>query len=276
MNSGIVCSAVTPHTPRMGIESKAPAFVAPVIAGSYQMGEALRAMKPDVFIVNSSHWISTFNWYATCQAEHRGMCVADEAPDLIPGVPYRRRGMPRFAEAIIDEVKALGLPIYRNETEYFTWDYGSYVPLHYLDPGEIIPAVLIPTCISANLDECMKVGAAIDRAARKIGVRAIFLASCSLSHKLVRGPEQWPAPERIETDRAFIEMLCEGHIAQAKRWFPEYCEKVVAEVGGRDLAAMLGCLDEHRGPYIGKQFGAYGQSSGSGNTNVAVWHSDSN
>ena len=274
MDGGIICSGVTPHTPRMGIESKAPDFARPVIAGSYQMGEALRAMKPDVFVVNSAHWISTFNWYATCQPEHRGMCVADEAPDLIPGVPYRRPGMPKFAGAIVDEVKALGCPIYRNETEHFTWDYGSYVPLHYLDPDQAIPAVLIPTCISADLDECMRVGAAIDRAARKVGVRAIFLASCSLSHKLVRGPDQWPTPERLEIDRAFIRMLCDGRVAEAKRWFPEYSEKVVAEVGGRDLATMLGCLDEEAGPYVGRQFGAYGQSSGSGNTSVAIWRAN--
>lgn len=272
MASGVICSVVTPHTPRMGIEAKAPDFVKPLMAGSYQLGEALRAMKPEVFVVNSAHWVSTFNWYATCQSEHRGMCVADEAPDLIAGVAYRRAGMPQLAGAIIDEVKALGYPCHRNESAYFTWDYGAYVVLHYIDPDETIPAVLVPTCLSAELDECMAVGAAIDRAARKAGVSAIFLASCALSHKLVRGPEQWPAKERIELDEVFIRMLCEGRIAEAKRWFPEYAEKAVAEAGGRNIAAMLGCLEETAGPYAGKQFGAYCQSSGSGNTSVAVWH----
>ncbi|MGH7907715.1 MAG: hypothetical protein ACREP6_13920 [Candidatus Binataceae bacterium] len=276
MKSGVICAGVTPHTPRMGIEAKAPDFAKPVIAGSYLLGEALRAMNPDVLVINSAHWVSTFNWYATCQPVHRGMSVADEAPDLISGVPYQRPGMPEFGAAIVDEVKTLGYPIYRNESEHFTWDYGSWVPLHYLDPEQRIPAVLIPSCIAAGLKECMDVGAAIDRAARKIGVRAIFMASCSFSHKLVRGPDQWPAEERIETDRAFIAMLCEGRIAEARRWFPEYTQKVVGEVGGRDIATMLGCLDDSAGPYIGKQYGPYGQSSGSGNTSVAVWRANSN
>jgi 3,4-dihydroxyphenylacetate 2,3-dioxygenase len=271
MNGGIIAAAVTPHTPRMGIEAKAPSFLRGVIAGSYELGKFLRSMNPDVLIVNSAHWVSTFNWYVTCQTEHLGYAVADEAPDLIPGVPYRRPGLPAFAAAVVDEIKAAGYPCFRNESEHFQWDYGSFVPLQYIDPDSRVPAVLIPTCISADLEESLAVGAAIRSTAQKTGVRAVFLASCSLTHKLVRGPEQWPAPERMELDRSFIKMLCDGRISEAKRWFADYARQVVAEMGGRDIAAMLGCLAEGEEPYTGRQFGAYGQSSASGNTSVAVW-----
>ena len=270
----IICAGVTPHTPRMGIESKAPEFVRGCIRGSYELGVALRAMKPDVIVINSAHWVSTFNWYATCQAIHRGICVADEAPDLIPGVPYERPGMPEFAGAIVDEVKAAGFPCYRNDSPHFKWDYGSFVPLEYIDPEQKIPAVLMPSCISADLAECMAVGAAVKRAAEKTGVRAAFFASCSFTHKLVRGPDQWPTTERMELDRKFIAMLCNGQIGEAKRWFPEYTAAVVGEVGGRDIATMLGTLDENEGPYTGRQFGAYGQSSASGNQSVAIWRAN--
>jgi len=269
MSGGIIRAGVVPHTPRMGIEEKAPHFVKDLIKGVYEMGQVLRAAKPDVIVVNSAHWVCTFNWYVTCQAEHKGRCVADEAPDLIGGMPYAYRGDPEYGSALVEEVRALGYPCNKNESEYFKWDYGSWVPTHYLDPKGEVPIVLIGTVVSADLKEAMDVGAAVRRAAEKTGRKAAFFASCSFTHKLVRGPELWPTEERQALDRKFIDMLKAGQIGEAKRWFPEYTQAVVGEMGGRNIATMLGCLDE-REHYAGKQYGPYGQSSGSGNANVML------
>jgi len=68
--AGVIASAIAPHTPRMANEDAAPDFIRPLIAGAREMGEALRAFDPDLFVVNSTHWVSTFNWYATCQSLH--------------------------------------------------------------------------------------------------------------------------------------------------------------------------------------------------------------
>ncbi|HLI13421.1 MAG TPA: extradiol ring-cleavage dioxygenase [Alphaproteobacteria bacterium] len=269
MSGGIIRAGVAPHTPRMGIEEKAPVFVKELIKGSYAMGEAIRATKPDVIVVNSSHWVCTFNWYVTCQAEHKGRCVADEAPDLIPGVPYRYKGDRVYAGALVDEIRALGYPCNRNECEHFSWDYGSWVPAHYLDPRAEIPIVLVGTVVSADLKEAMAVGTAVKRAAEKTGRNVVFIASCSFTHKLVRGPELWPTEARQALDRKFIAMITDGRIAEAKAWFPDYTSEVVGEMGGRNIATMLGCLDDDR-RYTGMQYGPYGQSSGSGNANVLL------
>ena len=44
-----------------------------------------------------------------------------------------------------------------------------------------------------------------------------------------------------------------------------------AEMGGRLIATMLGTLDDSGGTtYAGETYGAYGQSSGSGNISLAV------
>jgi 3,4-dihydroxyphenylacetate 2,3-dioxygenase len=271
MAGGIVRSVIAPHTPRMGVEAKAPAFLKGVIAGLRSLGEEVRAAQPDVLVVQSTHYVSTFNWYATCQALHEGHCVADEAPDLIPGIPYRRKGDPEFAQAIVAEVGGLGIPCNRNESEHFQWDYGSWVPLHYMDPGQTLPAVLVPTCLMSSLDECLTVGGAIRAAAEKTGRKAVFVASTALAHKLVRGPGVWPSEVHQQMDREFIAQLVEGRITDAKRNIYAYSEAVVAEMGGRVLATMLGCLDDKGGArFSGKMHGAYGQSSGSGNACIAV------
>ena len=269
---GLTHTVVGPHTPRMGIEEQAPDFVRELINSQKDMGRALRATTPDVLILNSAHWVCTFNWHVTCQAEHVGRCVADEAPELIDGVPYRYRGDPEMGRAILAELAADDIPAAPNESKHFQWDYGSWVPTKYLDPDAELAIVLIGTVSSSDLDECKKAGAAIRRAAERLGRRAVFAASCAFSHQLVRGPSEWPTAERQELDHRLIEMLTSGRITEAKAWFKEYNDAVVGEMGGRNLATFLGCLDETSDrPYTGKQYGPYSQSSGSDNANIALW-----
>ena len=130
-------------------------------------GRALRDLKPDLFVVNSAHWICTFGWYATCQSVHEGMCVADEAPDLIPGIRYRRKGDSEFASALVEEWQTQGVPGGHNDTPHYAWDYGSLVPLLHLDPEAEVPVVQMPTVILANHAECMKAGRAVHATAKR-------------------------------------------------------------------------------------------------------------
>lgn len=274
MNTGIIAAAVVPHVPTLGLPENTPEFQLTLVEGERALGQALRDLKPDLFVVNSSHWICTFGWYATCQSVHQGVCVADEAPDLIPGMAYRRKGDAEFASALVDEWQARGIPGNRNESPHYAWDYGSLVPLLYLDPEAKIPVVQIPTVIMADQAECMQAGRAVHAAAKRLGRRAVFLASSALTHALVRGRHLKPKPEREALDLRFIDLLKRGAVAEAVAWLPEYSRAVVAEMNGKPLAAMLGALqalDEDGAQLAGAQFGGYAQSSGSGNASVVVW-----
>ncbi len=274
MNPGVIAAAVVPHVPTLGLAEKTPDFQITLADGARALGRELRARKPDLFVVNSSHWICTFGWYATCQARHEGICVADEAPDLIPGIAYSRKGDPEFASALIEAWQAQDIPGGRNETPHYAWDYGSLVPLLYLDPQAEIPVVQIPTVIMADHAECMKCGRAVHETAKRLGKRVVFLASSAFSHDLVRGRPMRPKPEREALDRRFIDQLKRGAVNEALAWFPEYNRAVVAEMNGKPLAALLGALqalEDDGAKLAGEQFGGYAQSSGSGNASVAVW-----
>jgi 3,4-dihydroxyphenylacetate 2,3-dioxygenase len=273
MQGGLIAVAVAPHAPRLGIEERVPGFQRGLIDGLKQMGQALRGMRPDLFVVNSAHWVSTFNWYATLQDPHRGVCVADEAPDLMPGTPYERRGDPAFARAFVEELKAAGLPALPNDTPHYQWDYAALVPLLYLDPDAEVPVVQIPTVHRGSLDEAADVGRLLDRVAQGAGRRVCVIASTALSHALERGPEKWPTPERIALDKRLIGHLERGEVARLREWLPTYSDEAVAEMGGRVLALMcgaLGALQARAGALRGRLYGAYAQSSGSGNASVAV------
>jgi 3,4-dihydroxyphenylacetate 2,3-dioxygenase len=274
MNPGIVAAAVMPHVPTLGLARNTPDFQLTLAEGAGALGRALRELKPDLLVVNSSHWVCTFGWYATCQARHEGICVADEAPDLIPGIPYSRKGDAEFASALIEEWCAHGIPGARNDTPHYAWDYGSLVPLLYLDPEAQIPVVQVPTVVMADHAECMQAARAVHATAVRLDRRVAFVASSAFTHSLVRGRHFKPTAEREALDRRFIDLLKRGAVAEALAWFPEYSREVVAEMNGKPLAALLGAMQaiaEEGVQLVGEQFGGYAQSSGSGNASVAVW-----
>jgi len=274
MNPGIIAAAAVPHVPTLGLAKNTPDFQLTLVEGERALGRALRDAKPDLFVVNSSHWVCTFGWYATSQSVHEGVCVADEAPDLIPGIPYKRKGDAEFASALVDEWQAQGIPGGRNDTPHYAWDYGSLVPLLYLDPDAEVPVVQIPTVIMADHAECMKTGRAVHATAKRLGRRVVFIASSAFTHDLVRGRHFRPKPEREALDARFIDQLKRGAVREALAWFPEYSRAVVAEMNGKPLATLLGALqalEEEGAKLTGEQFGGYAQSSGSGNANVVVW-----
>lgn len=273
MSGRLIACGVAAHTPRIGIEKNAPPFQLGLISGLREMGQAIRAMRPDVLVLQSAHWVSTFNWYVTGHRVHEGVCIADEAPDLIPGTPYRRKGDPEFAAALVAKIKGAGIPCGLNDAQHYNFDYASLVPVQYMDPDAEIPMVTLPSVICAELDECITVGRLVHDAAAASGRRAVFISSCALSHKVVRGPELWPSEERQALDRKFIDLACRGDAQALQTFLPHFAKAAMAEMGGRTISGMIGAMQALalvHGPLVGRQYGTYAQSSGSGNANVYV------
>ncbi|MEM7469670.1 MAG: extradiol ring-cleavage dioxygenase [Pseudomonadota bacterium] len=268
---GIIASVLTPHTPRMAVADKVPEFIEPLVEGSKQLGDWIRSLQPDCVVLQTTHWVSTFNWYATSHATHEGVCIADEAPDMVPGLPYQYRGDPDFASGLIGSGEVQGIPFKNNDNPHFRWDYGTYVPLKYIDPDAELRIVTIPTVILANLEECLAVGRLVDSVAKAQGKRVVFIASTALSHALVRGPSQWPTPEEQQLDSRLTELICAGEIDQAIGWLPEYVKAATAEMGGRVVAGFFGAASALSKTQLhGRTFGEYAQSSGSGNHSIVV------
>jgi len=272
--TGVIAAAAVAHVPTMGRAEITPDFQQTLVAGERTLGAAIRrALKPDLWVIASTHWVATFDWLPTCQPVHEGHCVADEAPNLIPGIPYKYRGDPEFGGALFEEFGRANVPAARNDSPHYEWDYGTFVPLSHLDPQAEVAVVGIPTVLMADHAECMRAGAAVHATATRLGRRVVFLASTAFSHILVRGRHNWPTPERMEADRRFIEQLKTGAIDDAVAGFTAYSRLTGAEMGGRVLATLLGVVQALKGegrPLAGRQFGEYAQSSASGNANVLV------
>ena len=271
MAGGIYRGIIVPHAPRMGLPEIVPDFQKEVVQGIHDIGADVRADAPDVIVICSTHYVSTFNWHASTVARHQGHCVAMEAPEMIGGEPYDYPGDPELGQAIVDGITGRGFPCVPNDSTHYSWDYGTWVPVHYMDPDAGIPLVTIPVVLEADHEECFAVGEVIHEACVATGRRAIFAASTALSHKLVRNPPGWPREDRMAADAEFIGKLLEGRLTAAWDGFTEYAQFVVAEMYGRPLATFLGALMAAGiENWETKQFGPYAQSSGSGNVNVSL------
>jgi len=274
MSAGVVASALVAHVPTLGRSEITPDYQRTLVKAERMLGAALRAtLKPDLWVIASTHWVSTFDWFATCQPKHEGLCVSHEAPNLIPGLPYTYRGDAEFGAALVEAWTEASVSAVRNEARNYQWDYGTYVPLHYLDPGGEIPVVSIPVVLAADHGECLRAGAAIHATARKLNRRVVFLGSTALSHALVRGRHNWPTAERMEADKRFVGQLERGALDEAIAGFGEYSRKVVAEMGGRALATLLGvvaAMSREGRPMAAQQYGEYAQSSGSDNAVLLI------
>jgi len=272
--SGVVAAAIVAHVPTLARVEITPPYQRTLVDAERALGNVLRTtVKPDLWVIVSTHWVSTFNWSATCQPMHDGVCVASEAPDLIPGSRYRYRGDPAFGSALVQSWNDAGIPGVRNESAHYEWDYGSFVPMQYLDPLADVPVVGVPVVLLADHDECLRAGAAIHTAAKALGKRVVLLASTALTHLLVRGRHHMPTAERVEADKNFIDLLVRGAIDEAINKFGDYSRTVAAEMGGRALATMLGAVRAMKGDgsaLAAKQYGDYAQSSASGNVVVLV------
>jgi len=150
---------------------------------------------------------------------------------------------------------------------HYPLDYGTVMPMVcYLDRAQRTPIVPVSVCLSADLDEACEWGRHVAQVARESAKRVGFVASGSVSHKLVRGPERWPAPEDRALDDRMLSLLASGDLAGLESSLGDLARAAHVEAGGRHLALLVGALGAgYRGQVLG-----YGPSSGSGNAVVTL------
>jgi len=253
-----VCAA---HSPRIAFPEKAGPVWHDLIAAMRRAADTLAERKPDVVVIVSAHWVTSFNIYVEASARHKGILTAMECPDLLRAIPYDFPGDPELAHAIVERGKALGIPVIATDEPSYVEDYGTIICLQYLTPKWDVPVVSLSACLMSSLDECMQFGAAVREAVEQTGRRAAVVSSSAFAHNLVRGPETWPTPQERAVDDHLIELMTQGRLDTARALLPTFAHQACYEMGGRCIATLLGALgDGWKGTFYG-----YGPSSGSGN-----------
>jgi 3,4-dihydroxyphenylacetate 2,3-dioxygenase len=252
---------LVPHTPRMCHEERTPEFQKELVRGMHEAARIIKSVKPDVLVLISCHWQSSFHHFVDATPVHQGVLTAFECPELISNVPYSYPGDEELATQLVEAGRNAGLTVVKVNDPTYVWDYGTVVPLRYLVPNGDIPVIDLSVCWAANLEETYFWGKQIGKVLRESEKRAIFVSSGALSHNLVRGPEQMPTLSEQALDRQFLDYLHNNDLQSAWKMLPQYARAACVESGGRHLAALLGVLE---GEYKSNFYG-YGQSSGSAN-----------
>lgn len=253
-----LCAA---HSPRIAFPEKAGPVWQDLIQAMRHASETLLDRKPDVAVLVSAHWVTSFNIYVEASARHKGILTAMECPDLLRAIPYDFPGDPELAQAIVERGKSHGLPMIATDEPSYVEDYGTVIALKYLTPNGEIPIVPLPVCLMSTLEECFTLGESIREAVEATGRRAAIISSSAFAHNLVRGPEREPTPAERAVDNHMIELFKEGRMATARALLPTFAHQAQYEMGGRCVATLLGALgDGWRGTYYG-----WGPSSGSSN-----------
>jgi len=273
MLTGVFLSAHTPRycTIEAAFEGKvASEAFRPVRDGLVAQGQEMGKAHLDVVVINSCHLVSTFPTVVDGTPRHRGVLTAQEAPELIHGVEYDYPGDYELAARLVSGGRADGRQCVLANDIHYPLDYGTVMPMVcYLDRAQRLPMVPVSVCLSADLDEAFAWGRILAQAASETPKRVGFVASGSVSHKLVRDPARGPRPEDEELDHRFAEMLSGGDYEKLWRWLPEFSRMAEPEMKGRHLAMMLGVIIES-GRRFATNIHAYGPSSGSGNYVISL------
>ncbi len=240
-----------------------------------ELGRRARERDVSTFVVFDTHWLSNFGYHINANAHHRGAFTSHEAPQMIRDLHYDLPGDPELAKAIAAEAAKGGLNVLAHQVESLGLEYGTIVPMHYMNAGGNAKVVSVASPLFTSPEESRILGEATRRAIERSGERVAVIASGSLSHRLwpnrKLGPEAWTSVAsefNRQVDLRVLELWQQGRYREFLDMLPDYATKCNGEGGMADTIMLFAALgwDGYRGK--AEQLCDYFPSSGSGQVNV--------
>jgi len=241
------------------------------------------AMKPDVLLVHSPHWMTVVGHHFLGLERFKGLSVDPIFPNLFR-YNYDMKVDVELSLAISGQAKKAGLITKIMKNPDFRIDYGTITTLHLINPNWDIPVVSISSNNSpyyfsneVGQEQMMKLGQATREAIEKSGKRCVLLASNSLSHRhFVHEPE---IPEDMSHEHVYhhgqylwdmkvIKLMKEGRTKELLAILPEFMDMTCAEIKAGALTWMLSGLNV---PEYPATVHAYGSVIGTGNA-IVEWN----
>ena len=240
-----------------------------------EIGRRARDRDVSTFVVFDTHWLSNFGYHINAKPHHHGSFTSHEAPHMIQDLPYDLPGNTGLAEAIAHEAVHAGLNVIAHNVASLGLEYGTIVPMHYMNPDGWAKVVSVASPLFTTPEESRILGEATRHAIDQSGERVAILASGSLSHRLwpnkKLGPDAWTtitSEFNRQVDLRVLELWRQSRYREFIDMLPDYATKCNGEGGMADtimLFAALGWYDYHG---ASEQLCEYFPSSGSGQVAV--------
>jgi 3,4-dihydroxyphenylacetate 2,3-dioxygenase len=240
-----------------------------------ELGRRARERRVSTFVVFDTHWLSNFGYHINANPQHRGAFTSHEAPHMIQDLRYDLPGDSALAEAIAAEAGSAGLNVIAHRIASLGLEYGTIVPMHYMNPDGWAKVVSVASPLFTSLEESRLLGEATRRAIDRSGERVAILASGSLSHRLWPnknlGPEAWTSVAsefNRQVDLRVLELWQQRRYREFIDMLPDYAVKCNGEGGMADTIMLFAALGWDGYSGASEQLCDYFPSSGSGQVNV--------
>ena len=274
----VVLAAKVTHVPSLLLSEREGALKgrrAAAIELLKEIGRRARDRHADTFLIFDTHWLSNFGFHINANGCHAGSYTSREAPHMIQDLSYDYPGNPTLADMIAADAAADGLEVHAHRVKSLALEYGSIVPMCYMNADGAAKVLPVASPLFASIEENRKFGEACRRAIVRSNANVAVLASGSLSHKVISnrqvGEGQWDVVSsefNRQMDLRVLELWDAGRYREFVGLLPEYATKCSGEALMADTAMLFGLLgwENYRG--TAEQLCDYFPSSGTGQVNV--------
>ncbi|HWB52186.1 MAG TPA: hypothetical protein VG651_23965 [Stellaceae bacterium] len=241
MNSTVIGGAMLPHAPQFFTmpETEDPATVERVKTAAKEIGERLKALKPDLWIVFANDHAEQF-FHHVCPAFT--VHVGGEASGSFAGRQFRWRVPGETGFAIVRELYHQGFdPAFSSTAKI---DYAMGIPLTHLGVEDPVLPISINAYLppQPSIERCYAFGEVVARVVGALGLRTAVIASGGMSH--FPGTERYAEPD-LAWDEAALARLATGNLKSLIGYSAEELDRA-GNIELRCWAAAAGMLGERK------------------------------
>ncbi len=274
----IVYTAKITHVPTMILSEQEGPFKdcrKPAIDSEIEIGRRIRACGADTILIFDTHWLTNIGFHLSANQRHQGVYTSHEIPHLLQDIDYDFEGNPELADLIAAATEARGLKAHAHKVPTLRLEYGTLLPMRYMNPEADLKVVPVASPLFASIDENRRFGEAAAEAIAQSDAKVAVFASGSLSHRLWDndkfGPDSWfriSSAFNKQVDLRVLDLWAEGRWPEFLEMLPDYARKCDGEGWMSDTAMLFGLLgwDSYQG--TAEMLCPYFEATGSGQCNV--------
>ncbi|WP_028469030.1 3,4-dihydroxyphenylacetate 2,3-dioxygenase [Neptunomonas japonica] len=276
----IVLAAKITHVPTM-LLSEQPGRLEgcrkQAIDGHKEIARRAREAGADTVVVIDTHWLVNNGYHINSNSRFKGNYTSHEFPHFIQNMEYDYQGNPELGDLIAKKATDKGVYTLSHQVDSLTLEYGTLVPMYYMNEEADLKIVSISGwCSVHSLESSRILGEAIREAIEASDSKVMVLASGSLSHQIWANDDYEANNGTFTISKEFnrqvdlrvLDLWQQGDNATFLKMLPDYANLCSGEGGMHDTAMLFGALgwDEYQGK--GEIIGEYFPSSGTGQVNV--------
>jgi len=249
----------------------------PAIDGHKEIVQRARAAGVDTVVVLDTHWLVNAGFHINSNESFEGVYTSHEFPHFIQNMAYQYEGNSALGDAIAEKATAKGVFTLSHKVETLTLEYGTLVPMHFMNKEADLKIVSVAAWGSVHsIEDSRQLGEAIREAIEASDSKVMLLASGSLSHRIWdndkyeanNGTFTISKEFNRQVDLRAIELLEKGEVSTFLAMLPDYANLCSGEGGMHDTAMLFGALgwDKYQGK--AEVITPYFPSSGTGQINM--------